>query len=492
MKAFRAWPITVIALFGFSAFPALADYHYASHEGSNEYPYTSWETAAHLIQDALDAAEPHDTVYIGTGSYYERVHVRRDSLAMIGMGMDSTRIWWDGYHETVIYLDSTAYLADLTLETDPPYATSLYGAFFRRYIIERCRFEGGGAYVSGAGGHIKNCIFDGMMSGVGTTLTGLDYLEVSNCFFTTTGRTPIRSAADTNIVVNNIINAHAPSGRGFYLFSGQIYSFVANNLLEVWGPSSGMTISTPESEELWFINNSIDTLYRWQREMWYGLSFSRSDGSVVIRNNAITGGEDCGIYLVSENMTLDARYNNVWGTDQTFLAEPSSSIDTSEGFLKEYPMFNKGDGYRLQAYSPLIDTGDPDIFDVDGTRSDIGCYGGPGGCSYVYLDLAPLIPDSITVEMEEDMVIINWRFNAEADFNRYQVFRDTVSGFEPSEINMIAEPDSSYYADETIEPGTAYYYRLTSVDNQGNVSDYSEEVAVIPTDIVHGDGPSIR
>ncbi|MCD6160919.1 MAG: hypothetical protein J7K40_00710 [candidate division Zixibacteria bacterium] len=41
-----------------------ADYHYASHDGSNEYPYTSWDTAADSIQDAIDAAESYDTVIL--------------------------------------------------------------------------------------------------------------------------------------------------------------------------------------------------------------------------------------------------------------------------------------------------------------------------------------------------------------------------------------------------------------------------------------------
>jgi hypothetical protein len=74
--------------------PALADYHYASHTGSNEYPYTSWATAADSIQKAIDAASPHDTVYVGSGEYHEQVTINRDSIALIGMGYDSTLVWY--------------------------------------------------------------------------------------------------------------------------------------------------------------------------------------------------------------------------------------------------------------------------------------------------------------------------------------------------------------------------------------------------------------
>ena len=77
--------LIIISLILALAVPAFADYHYASHEGSDEYPYTSWETAALFIQDAVDAASPHDTVYIGAGDYHQRVDVNTDSLGLIGI-----------------------------------------------------------------------------------------------------------------------------------------------------------------------------------------------------------------------------------------------------------------------------------------------------------------------------------------------------------------------------------------------------------------------
>jgi len=86
--------------------PARADYHYASHDGSNEYPYTSWETAADLIQDAVDAASPHDTVYIDSGEWYETVATEDfDSVAIIGRGIDSTFMYADDYHVPVLTID---------------------------------------------------------------------------------------------------------------------------------------------------------------------------------------------------------------------------------------------------------------------------------------------------------------------------------------------------------------------------------------------------
>jgi hypothetical protein len=48
--------------------------------------------------------------------------------------------------------------------------------------------------------------------------------------------------------------------------------------------------------------------------------------------------------------------------------------------------------YRLQAYSPGIDAGNPDILDVDGSSSDIGMYGGSSDNRINIKDLPPATP----------------------------------------------------------------------------------------------------
>ena len=49
-------------------------------------------------------------------------------------------------------------------------------------------------------------------------------------------------------------------------------------------------------------------------------------------------------------------------------------------FVKDtIPTANGNYDFHLQKYSPAIDKGDPTILDVDGSRSDIGMFGGPLG-----------------------------------------------------------------------------------------------------------------
>ena len=256
-------------------------------------------------------------------------------------------------------------------------------------------------------------------------------------------------------------------------------AYVTNNLFyrNQWrSPDVESTVMTLVGEAA--SNNTLigPEILRNQRGIFVGADYDSNISAST--NNSIVGFK-AAFDLFDLESEINVSYTNIWETQYDFLGP--GEMRYLEGNLQVDPMFADTTSFQLQAYSPLIDAGDPNILDVDGTRSDIGCYGGPGGCSYVYLDLAPQIPDSIVASVDSSGVTLTWHINTEADFNHYQLFKDTVAGFEPSVFDMIAEPETSYYFDSDINSETAYYYKLTSVDNQGNVSEYSDEVAVIPT-----------
>jgi hypothetical protein len=69
----------------------LAETHYASNYGSDEYPYTSWATAATIIQNAINASNIGDTVRVDAGAYVEHLSLV-PGIALIGAGMDSCLI----------------------------------------------------------------------------------------------------------------------------------------------------------------------------------------------------------------------------------------------------------------------------------------------------------------------------------------------------------------------------------------------------------------
>ncbi len=75
-------------------------------------------------------------------------------------------------------------------------------------------------------------------------------------------------------------------------------------------------------------------------------------------------------------------YNNVYGnTFAAELSEFSRDGEDADGFshMNEDPGYMGSGDYHLADGSPLIDAGSPDVLDEDGSVSDIGAYGGPGG-----------------------------------------------------------------------------------------------------------------
>ena len=106
--------------------------------------------------------------------------------------------------------------------------------------------------------------------------------------------------------------------------------------------------------------------------------------SAVISNNIITNNVR-GIFDSRDDKSfpINCQYNLVWNNDNDY-----SDITCSNDISADPKFVNEAAGdFRLRSDSPAKDAGDPAILDPDGSRSDMGAYGGLGAC-----DLDPTLP----------------------------------------------------------------------------------------------------
>ena len=122
---------------------------------------------------------------------------------------------------------------------------------------------------------------------------------------------------------------------------------------------------------------------------------------------------------------------------------------------------------------------------LDGTRSDMGLFGGPYGEIYTYQDLAPKPPRNLTALMDSGLVHLKWNKNTEADFFRYRVYRDTIPDFIYDTTKIIAVISDTFYYDDPPQKYISgnYYYKITALDNAYHQSAASEEVHINITGI---------
>jgi len=474
---------------------AHADYHYASHTGSDEYPYTSWETAADSITSAMNAASPYDTIYIGAGDYQESVWADAEDtcLTFIGAGIDSTHVWenttanmWMASNKTLV--------RDIFFEVYD--RRTMFGGWIGANITAiHCKFQGPGWGVFAAGNTtVENCEFYDME--IGVSCDGLN-LNIRNSFFSSSlCHEFIEGYWYRGAIENNIFLVPVPPVNCVFMNApyDQDRVVLHNNLIDRM--SNGVWIGGARRPDL--SNNTVGRVFvphNFQNRLEEGFLIERQwqDSREVKLYNNVVSNADIAVsayrWVGGDSVRASIGYNCFWNDSSDIVPDSWDWIDTI-GNIDSFPMFVDPDSfdYHLQAFSPLIDAGDPAVLDVDGSRSDIGVYGGPGGSSYSYQDLAPRIPDSLSYRVWNDTVYLYWRHNYETDFFGYMLHRDTVPGFAPSDFNLIAEPDSSAFADGNVLSGGTYYYRIASLDNQGNRSDYSQEIVVEVTGVWQGDG----
>jgi len=97
----------------------------------------------------------------------------------------------------------------------------------------------------------------------------------------------------------------------------------------------------------------------------------------IIMNNIVTGNSNIGMGCVNSSVPTDFSYNDVWGNGQNYY-----NCSAGPGDISANPLYvdETNGNFHLQAGSPCIDSGNPNpaYNDPDGTRNDMGAYGGPG------------------------------------------------------------------------------------------------------------------
>ena len=451
---------------------------YVSKTGSSTPPYTTWETAADSIMECINISVFGDTIYVANGTYKEQV-VMIPGLSLIGAGMDSCII-------------DTRELANIGFAVQVTDSCSLSG-FQTHTTTDMTQI---GIVVYDFGINFTTAIIEYNMiknasEGISVRTSSLgfdDHYKVVRQNIIADVRDGIRSDQTNPIITENIIY---PQEDGLVSQIISLPTYINNIIVfddvigatgfENYGGSSKLENNLFYGRGnfgFWTFGDSIKNNVVFGEGGNWGVGFFGADSDV--KNNHVENIET-GLYYYNEGGTPPIyQYNNMWNNEINF---ENFTPDTTNIFV--VPMFVDPDSmdFHLQKYSPLINAGDPTILDVDGTRSDIGLYGGPYGEQYHYIDLAPRTPINLNAKLDSLTVGITWNKNTEADFNHYNVYRDTLKNFQIDSTNLFLSTPVSNLIDILPDYVDKIYYKITAVDNQGNESEPSEEVGFILTSV---------
>ncbi|MBP9583464.1 MAG: right-handed parallel beta-helix repeat-containing protein [Ignavibacterium sp.] len=452
---------------------------YVSKTGTSTPPYTSWQTASDSIQKCINICVDGDTVYVANGVYKENLVINK-YISLIGSSMDSTVI--DGTGLTVITVEYVQHGIGGSFEN-----FTILGKGFnqgagiltvKNILVKNCRIKNDqvGISVINEGYQIENVIITSVDLGVYGGCASINCNNVlKNCVIVVPNNTSqgVNTGSGNYEISNNIIlyTGDANFEPGIYVSAANKIN-ITNNLISNFG--NGVSFDTVLDTA--FVRNNIIT-YQSSNGSAAGIWTS---GNRIFANNLIFINSKKGIYQSGSGF-VRSDYNIFWNNDVNLVgvAYGDSDIVADPMLVKDtIPHINGPYDFHLQAFSPGIDNGDPTILDLDGTRSDIGLYGGPFGETYTYQDLATLAPRNLSAIVDSNYITVRWNRNTEADTSFYKVYRDTVSGFTIDSTKLVSSSADTFFVHPNLHNVTKYVYKITCVDKQGNESLPSSELVV--------------
>ena len=485
--------LLLLLLFNFSflIFNCEAATRFVSKTGTATPPFTSWATASDSIQKAINICNDGDTVIVANGTYKETLAITK-RIALLGSSMDSCII--DGRNLNGINTDfiTIDVKADCTINNffilgKNLNSTVLIRAYFFEVKIQNCRLENTEQVIQIANrsSEITNNImrnakgyfvFSFVSSSIDTAFPRIE----KNIMYRNLDNEIIKiDWGGHNIIKNNLINIKVIESKDIGIDANHwLQSIDIQNNLIIGSTYRDIDIVN-HSDSVNILNNVLRDENQGGEGIWV------VDGrKTKIKNNIIADNESG---LLISNYTADTDYNLFWNNTNNTMYNAQlgpHSIIADPMFVNDSIPLTENYDFHLQKYSPAIDAGDPDILDVDGTRSDIGAYGGPGGEKYDYLDLAPRQPSGLTANIFPDSILnVTWKINTEKDFSHYKIYSDTVHSFLPDSSNLIAIINTNSFSQHVPNNVHTLYFRVSAVDSQGNESLASEELGVIITSV---------
>jgi hypothetical protein len=318
-------------------------------------PATAWSTIAQALRDPRFSETAGNTIVIASGLYREQVDILGH---MSGI---------PGAFNTIRAAEGADVIVDGEKNTPNARREGVLIHTGVRYIrveglhIQNAQHRGILVFESGPGELVGNQIHLCGDSGMEFWYGARNYAVVNNVVHHNeqhgivlaqgSGNDPSRFGANRAIQIrNNLITKNGPDGGdGVTVQDTQMHSFTIHN----------NTI----------VGNSGD-----------GISITSAPAIGDIRNNVVVNNNLIGLKMTPDEL-VPRGYNNLFNNGAGGTRNFDCRHCPGTGSISADPLFVNllaGD-FHLQAGSPSIDTGAPEsqFNDVDGTRNDMGAYGGP-------------------------------------------------------------------------------------------------------------------
>jgi hypothetical protein len=302
----------------------------------------------------------------------------------------------------------------------------------------------------------------GIYSRFGSVSLDGDTISSNSCSSNGGGIVSERSALDVSRAV--ITGNSAGTGAGVW---HKAAAFDMNNSLVSLNTAS-MIGGGVYADSCWgtFDNNTVDG----NSGLYVGgnMMLSNAQGC-IIRNNFFTSGSPTGFHATTaDNITYTCNnaFNNPGG--DVLGITPDGTNMSADPLYVDLPAAD----YHLALYSPGIDAGDSTgADDPDGSRADIGMFGGPAA---VWMQ-PDYVQNCIAAASGDTAITVSWDAMLIPDGDAFAVFGDTASGFDTDaahHIGSVPFVENSFVHDPV---SGCWYYKVCAVSTSGYSGGYSNE-----------------